>query len=222
MASIRQTLANNLKYLMASRPDLDVQQKLAEKSGVVQSTIGRILRQESDAGITTVESLARAFRIDAQDLLDPGLIDRMSGENSNVGAGNGLHLPVPLISWVQAGMWEEVHDRLLPTEAEEWLQCPYSHSANAFCLEVKGLSMWPEYREGEIILVDPSVEPRHNSDVVVRTPDPDKKTTFKRLQVTEDGTYLLAVNPDFPGRLMEMPEGTTICGVVIGSWLKRR
>lgn len=222
MLSIRQILANNLKYLMASNHNLDTQQKLASKSGVGQPTIGRTLREESDPGITTVASLARAFKLEAQELLDAGLIDKLKGSDSNVSSGHGLYDPVPLISWVTAGMLDESVDLLITNDAEEWLQCPYAHSSSSFCLQINGLSMWPEYRDGEIILVDPEIEARHNSDIVVRTPEPDQKTTFKRLQITEDGPFLLALNPDYPNRILHMPEGTKICGVVTGSWMKRR
>ena len=222
MHSIRQILANNLKYLMSSSVDLDTQKKLEKKSGVGQTTIGRALRGAADTGIETVQSLARAFKLEAQDLLDDGLIDRNKGNESNIGSAQGLYSPVPLISWVAAGMLDESIDLLTINDAEEWLQCPYPHSTGAFCLQINGLSMSPDYRDKEIILVDPDIEARHNSDVVVRTPEPDQKTTFKRLQITEDGTFLLAINPDFPSRIIEMPEGTKICGVVTGSWMRRR
>lgn len=222
MLSTRQILANNLKYLMSCSETLDTQKRLEKKSGVGQSTIGRILRGAADAGIDTVESLAKAFKLTALELLDPGLIDKTSGKESNIGSTAGLYNAVPLISWVAAGMLDESIDLLATNEAEDWLQCPYPHSASSFCLQINGLSMAPDYRDKEIILVDPMVDARHNSDVVVRTPDPDSKTTFKRLQITEDGTFLLALNQDFPNRIIEMPEGTKICGVVTGSWMKRR
>jgi len=222
MLSTRRILANNLKYLMSSSQNLNTQKKLEAKSGVGQTTIGRALKAETDTGIDRVESLARAFKLEAQDLIDNGLIDRLKGGESNISSGHGLYDPVPLISWVTAGMLSESFDLLSINHAEEWLQCPYSHSPSAFCLQVNGLSMFPEYRDGEIILVDPDIEARHNSDVVVRTPEPDRKTTFKRLQITEEGVFLLALNPDYPSRILEMPEDTKICGVVTGSWMKRR
>ncbi|KAF1004403.1 MAG: putative HTH-type transcriptional regulator [Pseudomonas sp.] len=222
MLQARQTLANNLKYLMSCSDHLDTQQRLETKSSVGQSTIGRILRGSADAGIDTVEKLAKAFKLTAYDLMDPCLIDRTSGKDSNIRSSSGLYSAVPLISWVTAGMLDESMDLLATNDAEEWLQCPYPHSNNSFCLQIKGLSMAPDYRDGEIILVDPMVEVRHNSDVVVRTPEPDGKTTFKRLQITDDGMFLLALNVDFPNRIIEMPEGTKICGVVTGSWMRRR
>lgn len=221
MGSIRQTLANNLKYLMAGTPELETQQKLASRAGVGQPTIGRILRQESDAGISIVSSLAGAFKLSAQDLLDKGLIERLTGEDSNIRSGGGLFAPVPLISWVVAGMLTENLDNLATFEIEGWLQCPYAHSARAFCLQNKGLSMFPEYREDEVLLIDPDVMPRHNSDIIVRTPGPETKTTFRRLQITQDGNFLVALNKDFPGHLIAMPPGSKILGTVTGSWMRR-
>ncbi|WP_339898240.1 S24 family peptidase [uncultured Gilvimarinus sp.] len=127
---------------------------------------------------------------------------------------------VPLIAWVAAGSWCDSPDNYAPGDAEEWLDCPFPFSKQSFCLAVVGDSMWPDYREGEYILVDPAIEPIHNDDVVAR--EPDGKHTFKRLQITPDGTYLLAVNPDHPNRKIEIPADTQICGVVTGSWMRRR
>jgi SOS-response transcriptional repressor LexA len=80
--------------------------------------------------------------------------------------------------------------------------------------------MHPEYREGELILVDPAIEARHGDDVIARTPE--GKATFKRLQVTPDGTFLIALNPSYPDRIIKAPADTHICGVVTASWMQRR
>lgn len=146
-----------------------------------------------------------------------------TGLTNEPGANYSISMrKVPLISWIAAGTWCESGDPYSPGEAEEWLECPFPFSDKAFCLRVIGDSMSAEfgYRDGEVILVDPSVSPRHNDDVIARTPD--GSYTFKRLQVTPEGSYLLALNPDHPNRKISIPEGTTICGVVTGSWLKRR
>lgn len=218
MSSIEQVVANNLKFLMASTPDVSTQAKLEERSGVAQTTIGRVLRAETEAKIGTVKDLARVFKLAPGDLLDPGLIDRISGKSLSGTPGNvGL---VPLISWVTAGMMYEAIDNLAPGDAEEWIESPFPHSKHTFCLKLRGLSMWPDYQDGEIIQVDPEVEAKHNDDVVVRTPD--GKATFKRLQITEDDQFLVALNPEFPERIIRVPEGTVICGVCTASWMDRR
>ncbi|WP_288649679.1 LexA family protein [Pseudomonas sp. UBA5568] len=220
MASIEQTLANNLKYLMASSSDFGTQPKLEERSGVAQATIGRILRAETQAKIGTVKDLAKVFKLAPGDLLDAGLVTRLSGDDSNVGSTSGTVGLIPLISWVNAGMLCEAIDTLPAGEAEDWLESPFPHSKQTFCLRVRGESMWPDYKDGEIIQIDPEVAAQHNDDVIVRTPD--GKTTFKRLQEGDDGMFLLAVNPDYPDRIIRVPEGTLICGVCTGSWMDRR
>lgn len=221
MPPIRQLLATNIKFLMARSHDLQTQPLLSARSGVSQTTVGRVIRMEVDAGIETVDGIAKAFKLNADDLLDAGLIGRLSGSGTNIQGTRGTGGMVPLISWVTAGMLQECIDNLNPGDAEDWLESPFPHSKGSFCLQVSGESMEPDYRNGEIIQVDPEVSAVSGSDVVVRTPD--GKTTFKRLQIDSGGEmYLLVVNPDWPERIIHAPEGTVICGVVIGSWMDRR
>lgn len=122
---------------------------------------------------------------------------------------------IPLISWVQAGMLCQVDHVFNKSTADEWRYCHVKHSEHTYALTIVGDSMSPEYLDGCDIYVDPQVKAEHNDDVIVCTPD--GKATFKRLQITNDGQYLLAINPDFPNRIIEVPEGSIICGVVIYS-----
>ncbi|WP_052081037.1 LexA family transcriptional regulator [Pseudomonas sp. ML96] len=192
--------------------------ELARRAGVAQPTAHRILGGESsNPRIDNVNKLARALGLDAAALLAGKL---QADFDENVIAGPDIKGRVPRISWVQAGALSEAIDLFEPGYAEDWLDCPFPHSTGAFCLEVRGNSMFPDYRPGELILVEPKVDATHDDDIVARTPD--GQATFKRLQITEDGTYLLALNPDFPNRIITVPEGTEICGVVTGSWMNRR
>ncbi len=192
--------------------------ELARRAGVPQPTTHRILAGESKSPrIDNVSNLAKALGLDAAALLGG---KAQPEHDANITTGPAIAGRVPRISWVQAGALSEAIDLFEPGYAEEWLDCPFPHSKDAFCLEVRGTSMSPDYRPGELILVDPRLDPLHDDDVVARTPD--GQATFKRLQITEDGTFLLALNPEFPNRIIHVPEGTEICGVVTGSWMKRR
>lgn len=69
--STRETLAKNLKTLMTIRDWTQVQ--LAEKSGVSQTMISSILRQDSSCSVETADALAHAFGLTGWHLLMPGL-----------------------------------------------------------------------------------------------------------------------------------------------------
>lgn len=131
---------------------------------------------------------------------------------------------VPKISWVRAGDMCETEDYYEPGMADEWVICPVKHGNRTYVLEVVGDSMnsgdMDGYIEGFDIFVDPDIEPKHGDDVIVRTPE--NKATFKRLQITDEGKYLLALNKTWPNRVIQVPEGTIICGVVIYSGKSRK
>ena len=67
-------LATNLRDLMDRTPTLDTQVKVAQRAGISQSTVGRLLRAEVYAQLAQVEALAEAFRIDVATLLRDGVL----------------------------------------------------------------------------------------------------------------------------------------------------
>ncbi len=72
--SVEQTISDNLKRLMERNPHLGSQTKIAERSGVGQSTVGRILRNSGGSPtVETVSDIARAFGITFEDLINPAL-----------------------------------------------------------------------------------------------------------------------------------------------------
>lgn len=195
--------------------------ELSRRSGVKQPTVHRILSGSSESPrIDNIERISRVLGVEVAPLLSGKLAEESGAYISNLGAGPSIKGRVPVVSWVQAGALCEAIDLYSPGVAEDWLDCPFPHSPLAFCLVVKGLSMYPEYRPDEVILVEPELCAEHGDDIVARTPE--GTATFKRLQKTEDGNYLLAINPDYPDRIIQIPDGTIICGVVTGSWIKRR
>lgn len=79
-------VAANVQRLMDAYPDLGTQPKLAERAGVDQTTISRLLRAERSATIGTLDAVARAFGLEVWKLLlpdfdpadPPGLVLRSS------------------------------------------------------------------------------------------------------------------------------------------------
>lgn len=67
----RDTLSNNLRALMAARPDLDTLPKITARSGVSNGTLDRIRRAVVSTRVDELEKLGRAFGIEPWELLRP-------------------------------------------------------------------------------------------------------------------------------------------------------
>ena len=147
-----------------------------------------------------------------------GWIDELHAEDyPDIGGAkhrSGVHGLRPLISWVQAGAWTETAGSFTAEDAEAFLPCPVRCSAETFVLRVRGESMEPRFRDGDLIFVDPTVSPDHGRFVVVRGEDTGE-TTFKQLIVEGGRKFLKALNPDWPERIIESDSRAAICGVVV-------
>lgn len=136
---------------------------------------------------------------------------------SNTEPGPAIQGFVPLISWVAAGAWTTVEDPYSIGDAEQWVPCPVSHGNHTLVLRVRGESMEPEYRDGDWIFVDPDRHPENGDHVVVRL-DEEEEATFKKLVIEGGETYLVALNPAWPNRIIKIDgRPATIVGTVIFS-----
>ncbi|MGE0484231.1 MAG: LexA family protein [Gammaproteobacteria bacterium] len=124
---------------------------------------------------------------------------------------HGLHA---LISWDKATQWPTISGNFSAGEAEDLLPCPVRCSQNTFVLRVRGESMEPKFHDGDLIFVDPDVEPISGKYVVVQF-EHSQEASFKQLIVEDGQKYLKAANPDWPQRIIELDKSATICGVVV-------
>lgn len=67
--NLRKMIAMRLRELMDASIDMQTQEAVAKRSGMAQTTIGRILKQQVAATIDNIESIARAFNVDASQLI---------------------------------------------------------------------------------------------------------------------------------------------------------
>ena len=74
MPDAQEILVANLRALMQASPETHgTQAKLAERSGVNQTTVGRILRKRHHPTTEVIQGLAEAFEVQPWQLLAPGL-----------------------------------------------------------------------------------------------------------------------------------------------------
>ena len=201
------TLGENLKKIRKAKKM--TQKELAQKSGVKQSVISDLETGNAKSTGSILE-LAIALGVTAEEL-KKGVFDEVSLTNV---------VPVvprmaPVLSWVQAGTMTNV-ESVDMSQVEEWLPIPDGDCEKCFYLKVQGLSNYPEFHEGDYILVDPTLPfcDMNSGDIVVVRKFDD--ATFKRLVIEPDGTkYLQAINPEFKPNIIPIDENCEFVGEVV-------
>lgn len=136
---------------------------------------------------------------------------------------HGMSGQMPVISWVAAGSFTDVMPVTID-DAIEWIDRPSNLSSRAFGLIIQGRSMWPEFKPGEIIYVEPKISPlelRDGALVVIHCND-DKQATFKQLIIGDspDDMYLKPLNKEWPDQKI-VPMGECMLVGVVDSKITR-
>lgn len=131
---------------------------------------------------------------------------------------------LPMLSWSQAGAAPEpaAGTQVAPM-VETWLIFPFVAASQLYVLRVSGDSMYnpvasKSYQEGDYLIVDPQRNPADQAIVVVRAMLAEQ-ATFRQMLIRDGQRYLLALNPQWPNRLVEVTNQHRLCGVVIGKWV---
>lgn len=132
---------------------------------------------------------------------------------------------VPLLDWVDAGRGAEVATSYVFDGTHEFIETTFPVRERAFALEVRGKSMEPDFKEGDIIVVDPSLEVQSDDFVVAeilpKGENPGAgECTFKQYRprgpANGSPTFdLLPVNPDFPAITVNKSNPGRIVGIVV-------
>lgn len=124
---------------------------------------------------------------------------------------------IPIISYLQAGLWTESCDM----ENSTGYECVYTDmniSNKVFALKIKGISMQPVFLEGDLIIIDPDVEPVPGDFVAAI--NSDEEATFKKYRQIGYDEYermqfeLVPLNPDYPS-MSSLKQQIRILGTMI-------
>lgn len=183
----------------------------AEKVGVSRGAVQQWENGGTAPKRANQAAVADALKITVAELMSDGI---------EVIPGPKLRGVVPLISWVQAGDWNDANDQLQPGEAERWLPCPVNHSARTYALRVRGDSMTAPYGtgrtypEGCIIFVDPDKRSPANGTRVIARLDGSDDVTFKVFKDEDGQKWLQPLNPQH----QSIRGKFRILGTIIGKW----
>ena len=151
---------------------------------------------------------------------------KCSVEYLTEGTGNGDNFkkiqekPIrraPVLNFVQAGAFCEYHDNAISDEFEPVIG---DAGDNVYWIVLEGDSMMPDFESGELVLIDPDIQP-NPADYVVALRKGEKAVTFKKWRprgfdeaTGEEYSQLIPSNPDFPiidSRFTPF----SICGVAV-------
>ena len=180
------------------------QKDLAKKIPVSYQALGKWERGESTPNPETVVQLARIFEVSADDLL--GEAPRPSSPRAAM---------IPVVGDVAAGLPIEAVQNILDYEE---IDSALADQGEYFGLRVRGASMEPRIKEGDVVIVRKQ-EDAATGDTVVVIINGDA-ATVKRIKCEPDGgLWLLPNNPAFeaqhysPAEIASLP--VTICGKVV-------
>jgi len=107
---------------------------------------------------------------------------------------------IPIISWVQAGEWQDIVNEFHPGDADEFIPVFKNVSDGTFALRITGYSMAPDFLPGDIIVVDPAVPPETGRFVIAKVENGNNENgeaTFKQFVRDGNQVYLRPLNDKF-------------------------
>jgi SOS-response transcriptional repressor LexA len=133
--------------------------------------------------------------VDLDDAYLSGILHELADKGStNVEQVSGA--AVPVINRVSAGYPKDFTDLSYPKGiADDYIGCPGVDDKDAFAARVHGDSMFPKYREGDIVIFSPAAQARNGDDCFVRFDHGG--TTFKRVfyEAAENGSPVVRLQP---------------------------
>lgn len=163
------------------------QKEVALAVGVSRPTVSEWEHQKKDPSGERLLRLAELFRV------DPGIVLGYQIGEKEIEASSTDALRIPVLGIIPAGIPLEAI-----TDIIDWEEIPAAMTKGEqeyFALQVKGSSMYPEYRDGDVVIVRKQETCESGQDVVAMVNTDD--ATFKRFKRTPKGIMLQAINPDY-------------------------
>lgn len=189
---------------LASRHDLSPS-GLARRAGLDPTTFNRSKRVAADGRPRwpSTESIAKILQATGERLEE--FLDLVK-HRSEKGRDGGPLRRVPLLGFAQAGAGGFFDDGGFPA-GQGWdeVAFPGPTGEAAYALEVSGDSMLPLYRDGDIIVVSPTVACRKGDRIVLRTRDGEVMAKILERKSARS-VEVRSLNPDHKNRVFPVGE----------------
>ena len=127
-----------------------------------------------------------------------------------IGAGS----PVPVVGLVQAGEFMPGDDGGFPAGSADAFVYSDQKARNLFAVRVVNDSMEPDFREGDVLIVNPNLEAR-SGDFVIAKLRSDNEVTFKKLIRHDRIIILRPLNSRYQDIVLDDPDAVELVGKVV-------
>ena len=212
-------------------------EELARRAGVTGVYISQIMQGKKVPRDEVVLKLARALDLDLESLVllahlekAPGpvkpIFERLArhGPGEFLGtvdrydnielAGLGQARGIPVVGLVPAGGFMASEDGGFPPGAADGYIYTDQKGRNLFGVRVTGDSMEPDFREGDILVVNPNLEPK-SGDFIIAKLKADNEATFKKLILHPPVIILRPLNSRYEDIVLTDPQEVEIVGKVV-------
>jgi len=201
--------------------------------GMSQKGARKWLEGESLPDTARIPQIAQRLGVRSEWLLS-GLGPKRSGESQVQEPGGPYPLPagakpasvrrIPVISYIQAGEPREVVDAYTMGEGFATIgvdpDLADALGPHAFTLQIEGESMLPDFRPGDLVIIDPDVS-ANPGDVVAAKRERDDSATLKKYRARGEDAEgrpifeLVPLNPDYATLTVDASSPGRIIGPVV-------
>lgn len=226
MATIRTIRRRNFLSLLSR---YETNREFADAVGRAPAFVSQIKTGRRNIGDDVARDIERAFVLPegwfdvSHDEVNEQATAARTANSTTLTPVTGHRRTIPIISYIQAGEPKEVVDAYAAGNGETITvegAVVDNLGVHAFALEIQGDSMLPDFRPGEVVVVDPDA-PVRPGDIVVAKLDRDEKATLKKYRergVDAKGWPIIELKPlndDYAPVVMDADNPGKIIGPVV-------
>lgn len=189
---------------------------LAKRAGLDSTAFNKSKRLSADGRPRwpSTESLAKIMDATGSNLVELfTLVEQRTVSRISTGAPGS----VPLLGFAQAGAGGFFDDAGFPVgQGWEEVELPSGAAEGSYALQVQGDSMLPLYRDGDILIVQPSERLHRGDRVVVKTSGGEVMAKILAARNQRE-ISLVSLNPSHPDRTIPAAEVEWIARIVWAS-----
>ena len=185
--------------------------QLCRETSISQATLWRLFNGETDPRASTLNAIAAYFNITIDQLVGNQPIVKSSGRKN---AAQSTSCYLPIFSLESPTEINKMLGKTLPSNWNKWLDVESSIKNSSFAVEINGDSMWPDFTEGSLIIVDSEIIAKHRNYILCRL-HKTNEILFRQYIEERNEKFLKPIN--YAYKTIPLQKNDVILGVVIQS-----